>query len=183
MKRVARHACRLATAALALAGCNQRNPEYEAMSAPAPPPAAVLGPALDSIPLPVKLARMQGLLDDAVAHGITGGGSARIVAVKLLADRLLEVPPPFSMLKDGYSLEARLRQVEARADRILSELRREDADEGAVMNETRTLRMQVASLRRELALGGAPNPPPLDSLLATIPANPSISQYSEALGE
>ncbi len=144
---------------LVLAACNYRNPEYEATSAPPPPPAAVLGPALDAVPLPAKLARMQALLDDAVANGITGAGSARVVAVKLLADRLLEVPPPYAYLKDGYSLESRLRQVEARADRILSEL------------------------RRELALGGSPPPPSMDSLLATIPQNPSISQYSEALGE
>ncbi len=172
-----------AVALLALAACAQKNPEYEAVSAPPPPPAAVLGPALDSIPLPAKLARMQALLDDAVTHGITGGGSARMVAVKLLADRLLEVPPPFSTLKDGYSLESRLRQVGARADRIRSELRREDADEGVVTDETRRLRNQVVALRHELAQGGAPNRTPVDSLLATIPRNPSTSQYSEALGE
>lgn len=170
-------------ALLALAACTQKNSEYEAMSAPPPPPAAVLGPALDSVPLAAKLARMQALLDDAVTHGITGGGGARMVAVKLLADRLLEIPPPFPLLKDGYSLESRLRQVEARADRILSELRREDVDESVATDETRKLRDQVAALRHELALGGARNPPPLDSLLATIPQNPSTSQYSEALGE
>lgn len=172
-----------AAALMALTACKQKNPEYDPLSAPAPPPAAVLGPTLDSVPLPAKLARMQALLDDAVAHGVTGTGSARIVAVKLLADRLLEVPPPFGYLKDGYSLESRLRQVEARADRILAELRREDADEHVVAGETRALRTQVASLRRELALGGSLPPPSMDSLLATIPRNPSISQYSEALGE
>ena len=172
-----------AVALLALAACTQKNPEYEAMSAPAPPPAAVLGPALDSVPLSAKLKRVQALLDDAVAHGVTGGGSTRMVAVKLLADRLLEVPPPYSMLKDGYSLGSRLQQVEARSDRILSELRREGVDEAVVADETRRLRDQVAALRHELALGGAPNPPPIDSLLATIPRNHSTAQYSEALGE
>ncbi len=165
-----------ALALLALAACSQKNPEYDPMSAPPPPPAAVLGPALDSVPLPAKLARMQDLLDDAIAHGITGQGTTRIVAVKLLSDRLLEVPPPFPWLRAGYSTDARLRQVEALADRVLSELRRDDVDENVAMADTRQLRDAVAQLRRDLALGGAPAPVPVDSLLATIPQQAGIGQ-------
>ncbi len=161
-------------ALLAPAACSQKNPEYDPMSAPPPPPAAVLGPALDSVPLAAKLARMQGLLDDALAHGITGQGTTRIVAVKLLADRLLEVPPPFPWLKAGYATDSKLRQVEALADRVLSELRRDDVDENVAMADTRQLRDTIGQLRRDLALGGAPQPVAVDSLLATLPQQAGI---------
>ncbi len=163
-------------ASLALAACTQKNPEYDPLSAPPPPPAAVLGPALDTVPLPAKLARMQDLLEDAIAHGITGQGTTRIVAVKLLADRLLEVPPPFPWLKAGYSTDSRLRQVEALADRVLSELRRDDVDESVAMADTRQLRDAVARLRQDLALGGATPPVPIDTLLATVPQQAGIGQ-------
>ncbi len=163
-------------ALLALGACTQQNPEYEAMSAPQPPPAAVLGPALDSVPLQVKLARMQSLLDDALNHGITGDGSARIVAVKLLADRLLEVPPPYSWLKAGYSTESKLRQIQSLADRLLSELRREDADENVAKADTRQLRTSIIRLRGELAQGGGPPPPSLDSVLAQVPRTAGVDQ-------
>ncbi len=163
-------------APLVLAACSQKNPEYDPMSAPPPPPAAVLGPALDSVPLAAKLARMQALLDDALAHGITGQGTTRIVAVKLLSDRLLEVPPPFQWLRAGYYTDAKLRQVEALADRVLSELRRDDVDEKVAMADTRQLRDAVARLRQDLALGGGNAPVPIDSLLATIPRQAGIGQ-------
>ncbi len=175
MKHTVRAAPWLAAAVLAVAGCNQKNPEYDAMSAPAPPPAAVLGPALDSVPLPAKLARMQALLDDAVAHGITGQGTTRIVAVKLLADRLLEVPPPFPWLKAGYFTATRLRQIQSEADRVLAELRRDDVDEKVAMADTRQLRDSVDRLRRELVLGGGPAPVPVDSLLAQIPRQAGLT--------
>ena len=165
---------------LALGACTQKNPEYEAMSAPPPPPAAVLGPALDSVPLQAKLARMQGLLDEALSHGITGDGSSRIVAVKLLADRLLEVPPPFRWLKAGYSTEAKLRQIQSLSDRLLSELRREDADENVARADTRQLRASVAGLRAQLAQGGGAAPPSLDSLLAQIPRTEGVPQAGAA---
>jgi len=167
-------------ALLALAACTQKNPEYEAMSAPPPPPAAVLGPALDSVPLQAKLARMQGLLDEALAHGITGDGNARIVAVKLLADRLLEVPPPFGWLRTGYSTESKLRQIQSLADRLLSELRRTDADEKVATADTRQLRASIASLREQLAQGGGAPPPSLDSLLAHIPRSAGVPQTGAA---
>lgn len=167
-------------ALLALAACTQKNPEYEAMSAPPPPPAAVLGPALDSVPLQAKLARMQRLLDEALANGVTGEGSARIVAVKLLADRLLEVPPPFSWLKAGYSTESKLRQIQSLSDRLLSELRRDDADETVAAADTRQLRASIARLRNELGQGGGAPPPSLDSLLAQIPRSAGVSQAGAA---
>lgn len=163
-------------AVVALTACSQKNPEYDPMSAPPPPPAAVLGPALDSIPLTTKLARMQALLDDALARGITGQGTTRIVAVKLLADRLLEVPPPYPWLKAGYSTNAKLRQVEALADRVLAELRRDDVDESVALADTRQLRDAVIRLRHDLALGGGQPLPPVDSLLATIPRQEGIGQ-------
>ncbi len=163
-------------ALIALAACAQKNPEYDALSAPPPPPAAVLGPALDTVPLPTKLARMQGLLDDALRRGITGQGTTRIVAVKLLADRLLEVPPPYPWLRDGYFTDTRLRQIQSLADRILAELRRDDVDETVAMNDTRGLRDEVARLRQELALGGGRPPVPMDSILATIPRQAGIGQ-------
>jgi len=162
-------------ALLGLAACSHSNPEDDPMSAPPPPPAAVLGPALDSVPLAVKLTRMQALLDDALARGITGQGTTRIVAVKLLADRLLEVPPPYPWLKTRYYTDAKLRQVEALADRVLSELRRDDVNVNVALADTRQLRDAVARLRRDLALGGGPAPVPVDSLLAAIPQQAGVT--------
>ncbi len=164
----------------ALAGCAQKNPEYDAMSAPPPPPAAVLGPALDSVPLQSKLTRMQRLLDDALAKGVTGDGSSRIVAVKLLADRLLEVPPPFSWLRAGYSTESKLRQIQSLSDRLLSELRRDDTDEQVATADTRQLRATIVNLRTQLAQGGGAPPLPVDSLLSQIPRTEGVPQAGAA---
>lgn len=164
----------LAGGVLTLAACTQRNREYDPLSAPPPPPAAVLAPALDSLPLDRKLARMQQLLDEALANGITGPGSTRIVAVEMLSDRLLEVPPPFAWLRTGYATEARLREIQSLADRVVAELRRDDTDEAIAATDTRELRNDIVNLRRELALGGTAAPPSLDSLLASIPRSEGI---------
>lgn len=161
---------------LALGACTQRNREYDPLSAPPPPPAAVLAPALDSLPLDRKLARMQQLLDEALVRGVTAQGSTRIVAVEMLSDRLLEVPPPFARLRSGYSTETLLRKIQSLADRVVAELRREDTDERTAVADTRALRDEIAGLRRELSLGGTGAPPSLDSLLATIPRTQGVPQ-------
>lgn len=163
-------------AGLFVAACAQRNREYDAISGPPPPPAAVLAPALDSVPLDTKLARMQSLLDTALVNGVTGVGSARVVAAELLSDRLLEVPPPVAWLRAGYSTESHLRQIQEQADRVVAELRREDVDENVAVADTRALRDQIVRLRKELALGGTTPPAPIDSILATIPKNLGIAQ-------
>lgn len=151
-----------------LAACAQRNPEDSALSAPPPPPAAVVA-GLDSVPLDAKLARMQVLLDESLEDGPAGSGRNNLIAVELISDRLLEAPPPFAWTRDGYSTDARLRQLQSLADRIIAELRREDPDHAPLVADVHTLRSEIAAIRSELALGGGPAPPPMDSLLAQIP--------------
>ncbi|HET9986015.1 MAG TPA: hypothetical protein VFQ38_20615 [Longimicrobiales bacterium] len=157
-------------ALLAAAGCRHSNPEDEPISQPAPPPAAVMSPALDSLPLDAKLSRMQQMLDAALVAGpTTNAGRIDVFAAEVISDRLLEVPPPVAWLRTAYGTESRLRQLQSLADRIVAELRREDTSEAALTADIRLLRKQVAALRGELAQGGTTAPWPMDSLLTRIP--------------
>ncbi|MBX6362498.1 MAG: hypothetical protein IRZ00_01410 [Gemmatimonadetes bacterium] len=158
----------IVAALVAVAGCRHSNPEDEPMSA-APPSAALLSPALDSLPLDAKLTRMQQLLDAALVTGpTTDAGRVNAFAAEVISDRLLEVPPPFAWLRSAYGTEARLRQIQSLADRIVAELRRADTSEAELTADIRLLRKRVATLRAELAQGGTAAPWPLDSLLAQI---------------
>jgi hypothetical protein len=156
-------------ALLAAAGCRHSNPEDEPMSRAAPPPAAVLSPALDSLPLDAKLSRMQQMLDAALVSGpTTEAGRVDVFAAEVISDRLLEVPPSVAWLRTGYGTEARLRQLQSLADRIVAELRRDETSDSALTADVRLLRRQVATLRGELAQGGTRAPWPMDSLLSQI---------------
>ncbi|NJD09529.1 MAG: hypothetical protein FIB01_03450 [Gemmatimonadetes bacterium] len=62
-------------------------------------------------------------------------------------------------------MQARIRQIQAQADRI-DALLRTGAPHDSASADLRRLRQAVLSLRRDLAQGGGPRPTPLERLLA-----------------
>ncbi len=68
----------------------------------------------------------------------------------------------------AYGVEAWLRQLQALADRVVAQIRR-DEPEQRILNDVIRLRDSVARLRAELARPGGGMPPvPLDTLLANF---------------
>lgn len=147
------------------AGC-QRNPDEERMSAPPPPPATLIAPITREMTLDEKLARLQAELDGALAGGLRDAAVPRLYRAEAITDRILEGEPPFAWLAEGYSLESKLRALQAQADRIVARHRRgEPLDR--ILPEVVELRHAVAGLRERIAAGYGGEPPtPLDSLLA-----------------
>jgi hypothetical protein len=88
----------------------------------------------------------------------------RLTRAEALTDRLLEPRLPFQRLRDGYRLDARLRQIQALGDRMLAQLRT-GAPHDSLMADARALRQDVIQLRTEIRQGGAPERIPLDRLL------------------
>jgi len=166
----------------AAAGCG-RGPAEERASGPPPPPAAAIAPIRDSMSLAERLARLDAELAAAVRARLEGRGAVHLLRAEAITDRLLEVPPPFEWLRDGYLVGARLRQLQARADRIVSALRRGARPE-ALVGEAVALRREVRRLAAALAAGGGPPPPPLDSLLAAVPPDTgAAARVGEGAGE
>jgi len=152
----------------AISGCG-RNPEENAVSQAAPPPAAALaeqGRTLDE-----SLRLLEKELSAAIGAGVEKAGEDHMLRAEAITDRLLEARLPFTWLKGpDYSLEGYVRQIQALADRIIAEIR-SGADRGAVTQEAIDLRAKVITLRRGLAMGGGKAPVPLDSLLAGVVAD------------
>lgn len=147
-------------AAAGLAGCGGSDPAPET----APPPDLVAGIA------GAQLADALELLDRQLVAAIEGGiedrGLQRFVVAEAITDRLLETRHPFPWLRaGGYSLDARLRQIQSLADRITAALR-SSAPSDTVLADLRRLRRDVVELRQALAQGGGPAPMPLERLLA-----------------
>lgn len=153
---------------LPLASC-RRNPEENAVSLPAPPPAAALagqGKSLDS-----SLIELGTELSKAIGSGMDDNGKTHMLRAEAITDRLLETRLPFSWLAStSYSLESYVRQIQALADRIVAEMR-SGMDKAVLMHDVAELRARVVGLRRAMAAGGGKAPPSLDSLLATTPAD------------
>ncbi len=114
------------------------------------------------------LLRMESMLDTARAAGLDAGGVERLYRVEEISDRLLETETPWAWLKDeDYSVEARLRQIQSIADRIIARVRgngrREDLD-----TDVSALQDRVRELREALAPGGRDAPVPIERILATL---------------
>lgn len=129
---------------------------------PAEPP---IGPGT---PVAVNLALLQAQLDTILATGLDDAAPARLERAEAISDRLLESRLPFAWLSaESYSVEARLRQIQTRTDRIgalvASGGRSED-----VLAETAQLREVVVRLRSELEAGGTSAPPSIQQLLTTL---------------
>jgi hypothetical protein len=113
------------------------------------------------------LALLRAQLDTAAA-GLDEAGTRSLGRVESISDRLLETHLPFAWLSaESYSLEARLRQIQSRADRIEAlrsgGVRRDDVVAGIA-----ELRAEVERLQIELAAGGVAAPVPVRTLLDSL---------------
>ena len=146
-----------------LSGC-KNNPEEDAVSQPAPPPAAAL--SRQSLTLDQSLMELEKELSTAIGTGMDGSAEAHILRAEAITDRLLETELPFTWLKaNAYSLDSWVRQIQALADRVVAQMR-SGVDQGTITRDVTELRRKVIGLRQSLAQGGGNPPPSLDSLLA-----------------
>lgn len=131
----------------------------------APPPAAALLPS-DALTLDQKLAELDQDLGFILDRELDGESRTRVYRAEAVTDRLLEDEPPFAWLDSGYDVEARLRQIQALADRVVAQMRR-DVDPSLILEDVASLRYAVRDLQTRMEeRGGGPQPPSLDSLLA-----------------
>lgn len=150
--------------ALPAAACG-RDPGDERLNRAEPPPAAaMLAPRQEGEDLDQQLARLRAELDAGMA-----GDPERLLQAEAITDGLMEARRPFDWLGTAYDLEARLRQLQAMADRVVAQLRR-GATLDDVEEDVEAMRASADDLRTQMArAGGGPAPPPLDSLLAQDP--------------
>lgn len=154
-------------------GCG-RNPEENAASLPAPPPAAAF--AVQGKSLDANLVELERALSKALGSNLDDQGKAEVVRAEAITDRLLESRLPFTWLRStSYSLESQVRQIQALADRVVAEMR-SGVDKSVVSHDITDLRTRVISLRRAMAMGGGRPPIPLDSLLAGTARDSTIPQ-------
>lgn len=156
----------LLTGACALAGvsCAREPGEERLQGQDAPPAAAMVSPRLMTATLDEQLER----LGVELVAGMEGDPD-RLLQAEAITDGLMEARRPFDWLAAGYDVEARLRQLQAMADRVVAKLRR-GASLSEVEEDVDVMTASVADLRQQLAAGrGGPAPPTLDSLLRQDP--------------
>lgn len=130
----------------------------------APPAAAVVAPGMETATLADQLAELNNELQRAL-----DGEPQRLLPAEAITDRLIDAERSADWLASGYDVEARLRQLQAMADRVVSLLRR-GATVESVEEQVTTMQRATEDLQRQLAAtGGGAAPPPLDSLLAQDP--------------
>lgn len=150
---------------LLAAACTR--PDERMVASADPPPAAAVAPIEAGAPLDELLARLEAELAAALESGVNNDeGMTRLMRAEAISDRLLESRLPFTWLTaEAYSLPARLRQIQASADRVVA-LARGGAQVQRLADQTAALRADVSDVRAALARGGGPPPPTLDMLLA-----------------
>lgn len=155
----------IALALLASAGCRPAEEADPLRAQPErPAPAAAVAPGADSVGLAGQLATLEAELRAALE---TSGDDlrARTTRAEAITDRLLEEEPSVRWLAQDYLTEARLRQFQVMADRVVARLRRGASSED-VEADLEAFAAAVVRLRQDLERGGvAALPPPLDSLL------------------
>lgn len=130
-----------------------------------------------------RLDRLSYELAQAYQGRLEGEAAERMLRAEAITDRLLEVRPPFPWLARGYAVDARLRQLQALADRIVAELRR-GTEPRELLDEVQALREATEDLRVALREGGGDMPTPLDSLLANaLPDTTNVYVSEGATGE
>lgn len=132
------------------------------------PPAAAIALGADTISLQRQLAQLEVLAATALREDGASQLHSRAMQAEALTDRLLEAPLPYDWLSNRYSLEARLRQMQSQADRVIARIQRNDPED-SVRADLKLLREDVLALRRKLTERGMAAPPPIDSLLAQGP--------------
>jgi len=149
----------LLQAACGWPGTGQQN------SAAVTDPETRIGP---TTPLSQALVVLRAELDSAIEAGLDDDGARNLDRAEVISDRLLETRLPFAWISaESYSLEARLRQIQSRADRAVS-LRVGGARREDVLAEIRQLTAALDSLRLDIARGGTAAPTPIDQLLIRL---------------
>jgi hypothetical protein len=147
---------------LTAVGCNSR--QNRERSGSTPTSAAIT--SVTGIPLDSALALLDTELRAAIDHKLDDTGFERFQRAEALTDRLLETRYPFYWLKGySYSVDSKLRQIQALADRILAE-QKSGLPADSAMPDLRSAQAEVVWLRRALREGGGPAPTPIDKLLA-----------------
>jgi len=150
---------------LVIAACGPEGPRGWLLAGDAPPAAAQAPGIEPGMPLDEALERIGEQLDSALAHRLSEEGIPFLLSAEAMTDRLAETSRPLSWLAaEHYSLEARLWQLQAGADRVLARIR-VSAPLDSVMPEVQALREGVQALRGALAGGSAPPPEPVGRLL------------------
>lgn len=164
-------------ASMLLAACGRADgdvPETTSDTDLLPPAAAFLGED-GAVGVEARLAAIDADLAAVLEQGLDDEMQVVVLRAEAMTDRLLEDEPPAAWLASGYYVEARLRQIQALADRVVAEVRRGVARE-LVLEDIVALRTSVQDLRTRLAAAGnGPAPPTLDSLLS-VPENAARSQ-------
>lgn len=160
--------------ALVLAACAGDPGQERLEGSDAPPPAAAVSPQ-ETESLDSQLQRLRVEL----AAGMEGDPE-RLLQAEAITDGLMEARRPFDWLATGYDVEARLRQLQAMADRVVAQLRR-GAELATVAEDVADITTALTDLRAQLAAGrGGPAPPGLDSLLARDPVEVARRARAEA---
>ncbi|HEX2168332.1 MAG TPA: hypothetical protein VHG09_13945 [Longimicrobiales bacterium] len=139
---------------------------------------AVMAEIRPGTPLHDMLEMLDQHLVNAMAGQLEGTAGDEFLRAEAITDRLLEARMPFEWIpSENYSLESKLRQIQSSADRVLAQLRTA-APRPQMLQDLRSLRTDVALLRRTVAAGGGPAPVPIDRLMSgdtSIFAERSIS--------
>jgi len=124
---------------------------------------------VSGLPLERILQRLETQIDSAIDDGLGAGSIRRLAAAEAVTDRLIETGLPFEWIRvdDGYSVEARLRQIQALADRVMA-LARGGVDRDSLDAGVRAFRDRVHGLRLDLEEGGGTPPVPVENLLRAI---------------
>lgn len=130
-------------------------------------PIAAAGAVRAGMPLDSMLYQLDLRLTEAIERQLDDQGTSSFIAAETITDRLLEARMPFEWLDDqDYSVQARLRQIQSAADRVMARIRT-DVDGAQTMTDLRGLREDVVALRRAIARGGTRAPPDIHALLAS----------------
>jgi len=156
---------------LTSAACGPRQDDA-ALAGDAPPPAAALTQITSTTPVAQGLALLQQELEPVLAGDIDEtDANNHLLRAEALTDRLLETRLPFQWLSgENYGLDSRLRQIQARADRVVAQIRGAAARD-SVVSDVRALHQDVSDLRAAIAAGGTRAPPALEQLLADYQAS------------
>jgi hypothetical protein len=111
---------------------------------------------------------MEAELDTALAAGVDGAGIERLYRAEEISNRLLESHLPFAWLEDeNYSVDARLRQIQSVADRVVARIRSSGRQE-ELTADVESLRAEIRTLRAGLARGGTAAPIPIERILTQL---------------
>lgn len=129
-----------------------------------PPAAAQIAPGMQTADLEDQLRTLAAEIE-----GARAGEPERLLTAEAVTDQLMHARRSLDWLAIGYDVEARLRQLQAMADRIVAQLRR-GATLTSVEEDVETMQAAVDDLLTHLSRpGGGMAPPSLDSLLRQDP--------------